>query len=441
MPFRIKPEEVRACVQVLPDVAELSPLVGGGEEMWLVGGAIRDMLLERPVADLDFATPGDPTPLARAFARSVKGHWFFLDEGRRQSRVAIREGNECRTCDFAPLRAGDLEGDLRLRDFTVNALAIPLRAQGVGELLDPLGALHDLETRTLRGGSARVFEDDPLRVLKGVRHAVILGFAVEEETAEHMRRAAPGVSGIAPERLRVELGSIFAAAPIASALLLMQSLDLARPLFGPAAELAWEDGTLFAARCEEVLETLGRESAGGALITEEIEAGLSRGALLKLAAFGRGFAASEMIAWGRRFKLSRRAGAILAALASLDPAPAGEMNRLPPGRPRGVWVAGLGRHPIEALILLGALGPGEPSAAAETIRALLSDFLLHAEDGRVPDLVDGQWVRERLGLPPGPAVGKVLAALRREETAGRVRTPGEGRKFLESFAKKWIDNP
>lgn len=439
MPLRIEPADLPTFVQRLSDIAALCPLLGD-EGGWLVGGAVRDMFLGRPISDIDLAFPGDPTPLARAFARQTGGHWFFLDPQRNQSRVAIRDEDECRTIDFAPLRESDLTGDLRLRDFTINALAIPLKREGPGDLLSLPGALSDLENRILRGCSAGVFNDDPLRVLKGVRHAVTLGFAVEGETLESMRSAAPAIPGVAPERLRAELGKIFSAAPVASALDLMCSLDLAEPLFGADVRRFWDNGTRLAVRCEKLLETLGRDGGAPSLAGEEIEENLPRGALLKLAAFGRPLSSPEMIAWASRFKLSRRAGAILSALSHLDPAPAQEMESIPPGRPRAVWVAAFGRHPVEALIFLALLRQEEPSASARILRPFLHDFLRYSEDGRVPDLVDGRWMRQHLGIT-GPAIGEALVALRKEEAAGRVRNVAEGRKFLEFFVKKEIDNP
>ncbi|MBQ6668991.1 MAG: CCA tRNA nucleotidyltransferase, partial [Deltaproteobacteria bacterium] len=93
----------------------------------LVGGAVRDALLGRPVHDWDVITPEKADDLARRFAQSLNGTWFELDAERGYSRVCLAQGS----VDFAPWRAATLEEDLRARDFTINALAFPLHETGM----------------------------------------------------------------------------------------------------------------------------------------------------------------------------------------------------------------------------------------------------------------------------------------------------------------------
>jgi len=188
----------------------LASLLTPDVECFLVGGALRDWQLGRPVADLDFAVSCDPTELARNFAAAVGGHWFMLDAGRRQSRVVSRkQAAPPFTYDFAPYRADDLAGDLRLRDFTINALALPIVAcNGLPPLIDPLGGLSHLQCGLLRACSSGVFQDDPLRILKGVRHCTALGLAVEPRTLNWMRVATGLLPKVAAERVRTELTGI-----------------------------------------------------------------------------------------------------------------------------------------------------------------------------------------------------------------------------------------
>ena len=93
-------------------------------ESYLVGGAIRDLLLGRPISDLDLISPGNPTELAKKFASLVGGHWFWLDQEHQQSRVVLKQNEPNTTFDFAPFRAPDLKNDLLDRDFTINAIAL-----------------------------------------------------------------------------------------------------------------------------------------------------------------------------------------------------------------------------------------------------------------------------------------------------------------------------
>jgi tRNA nucleotidyltransferase/poly(A) polymerase len=168
-----------------------------GVEAFVVGGAVRDELLGRPVVDIDVATR-DPEVAARIYAGLAKGALFPLSERHGAWRVAFRDG---RTVDFTPLR-GDIEGDLRTRDFTINAIALP--AAG-GERVDPLGGVPDLEARRLRAVSETVFDDDPLRLLRAVRLEDELGFTLDEPTERLVRERAARVVEPAGERVLDEL--------------------------------------------------------------------------------------------------------------------------------------------------------------------------------------------------------------------------------------------
>src|SRR5918999_5223029 len=149
-------------------------LAVGEEEAYVVGGAVRDELLGREVVDVDVACR-DPENAARAYARFSGGALFPLSERHGAWRVAFRSG---RTVDFTPLRDG-IEADLGTRDFTINAIAVPV---GGGEHVDPHGGRGDLFRGVVRAVSDSVFIDDPLRLLRAVRIEEELGFRMDEHT-------------------------------------------------------------------------------------------------------------------------------------------------------------------------------------------------------------------------------------------------------------------
>ena len=343
------------------------------------------------------------------------------------------------TYDFAPFRVPGLAGDLRLRDFTANALAVPLAPSGAaGDLFDPLDGRADLAARRLRACSPGVFGDDPLRVLKGVRHAAVLGFALEEETVSRMREAVALLGRVAPERVRAELAAISAAAPVVRSLTLLRDLGLDREIFGPpAAGGGTQEGLRLAGRMEEVLAALAAAADLTALAATEFEAGLSRAALLKLAAFLRGYRPAGQLERLAGLRLGRKAAAVLSGLTALPAEKAQEAERLPAyGRGRALWAAELASSPVDALLFLPLLRPEAPAAALGRVLPLLRDYLeVAGEGGRIADLVDGHWLRENLGLEEGRGVGEALTALRREEIAGRVRTPEAAREFLRDRQK------
>jgi hypothetical protein len=168
-----------------------------GVEAYVVGGAVRDELLGRPVIDVDVSC-ADPAAAARVYRQLAGGAVFPLSERHGAWRVALPGG---RTVDFTPLRAG-IEVDLGTRDFTINAIAVP--AAG-GEYIDPFEGRRDLETGVVRAVSATVFEDDSLRLLRAVRFEEELGFRLDEETEALLRASAGRAADPAGERLLGEL--------------------------------------------------------------------------------------------------------------------------------------------------------------------------------------------------------------------------------------------
>jgi len=182
---------------------ELAQEVLDGAEAWVVGGAVRDALLGRPLIDLDIAC-AEPERAAREYARRSGGAPFPLSERHGAWRVALDDG---RTVDFTPLPYG-IERDLATRDFTINAIAEPLAG---GELFDPSGGREDIAFRTIRAVSDSVFEDDPLRLLRAVRLEDELGFHLAPLTEELVRRDAQLVVEPAGERILAELRRLTAA--------------------------------------------------------------------------------------------------------------------------------------------------------------------------------------------------------------------------------------
>lgn len=169
-----------------------------GEEAWIVGGAVRDALLGKPVLDVDVACR-DPREAARRFARRFGGSPFPLSERHGAWRVVAGASNE--TVDFTPL-PHEIEDDLATRDFTFNAIAVPVDGGGVR---DPFEGRADLEQRIVRAVSDSVFEDDPLRLLRAVRLEDELGFRMDEGTEGLARASARLVTRPAGERVLGEL--------------------------------------------------------------------------------------------------------------------------------------------------------------------------------------------------------------------------------------------
>ena len=191
-----------------PPLVERVRLALPDQELYLVGGAVRDAFLGRSAPDLDFAVPANGIGVARRAADALGGDYLTLDHERDTGRVIVSDGGKRIYLDFAGYRsfpggtAYGLEADLRGRDFTINAIAYDLRS---GALLDPLEGGADLRAKRIRMCGPTSMSDDPIRVLRGVRLAALLGFQIDPGTRAAMKDAAPRLAGASPERLRDEL--------------------------------------------------------------------------------------------------------------------------------------------------------------------------------------------------------------------------------------------
>jgi poly(A) polymerase len=194
-------------------------------EAYATGGFLRDALLGVPIHDLDISITGDPLQLAPELADTFNGNYFALDEERKLVRVLIPAHDL--HLDLLPFE-GRIEDDLMTRDFTVDAMAAPVTEVAAGSvmLIDPTDGFRDLHNRTIRLVSEEALVSDPLRLLRGVRLAVLLDFSIEPLTGEAIRRHAALIEGVSAERQRDELVQILRTPRAAMGLRLMDELGL-----------------------------------------------------------------------------------------------------------------------------------------------------------------------------------------------------------------------
>src|SRR4051794_26204264 len=196
--------------------------------VYVVGGAVRDLLLGAHPADVDVACL-DPLACARTLRRKV------IRLGREEHISAYRAIDGEHAYDFAALLDGAIEPDLGRRDFTINAMAVDL---GTGALLDPHGGRRDLEAGLVRMVDAANFDDDPLRMLKAIRMAVRLDFEIDEATVAAIRPRAAALARVAAERVAYELSVIFSANAFRRAVALLHETALDAALFGRELDAA-----------------------------------------------------------------------------------------------------------------------------------------------------------------------------------------------------------
>lgn len=215
-------------------------LVAAGHECYLVGGSVRDALMDRPISDLDLTTDARPPQIKAVIDGWADAIWL---QGERFGTVGANKGGD--TFEITTFRAdvytpesrkpevtfGDsIEVDLGRRDFTVNALALRLPDL---ELIDPFGGLGDLVTKTLRTPLAAEisFGDDPLRMMRAARFTATLQFTPVDEVVDQMRAMRSRMQIVSAERVRDELNKLLLAEDPGPGLWLMARTGLADEFF------------------------------------------------------------------------------------------------------------------------------------------------------------------------------------------------------------------
>jgi poly(A) polymerase len=263
---------------------------------------------------------------------------------------------------------------------------------------------------------------------------VALGLAIEPRTLNWMRAATELLPRVAAERVRAELAGIFAADAASRGLLLLRELDLLEALLGPCrGPESFQQGLDRLDRASQVVDCLAAVDRPQWL-DRELEAGLSRRTLLKVAAFLSGYEPSDPQVFFARWRCSRNTASLGASLVALSPERFEELTHLGSGRRgRALWAATFGPGPCDHLAYLPILAELPAARAVEKILPILDALRAVMRNGRIPDLVDGDWVRKELGLE-GEAIGRALNSLRQAEISGQVGSAEAAKEFLRSIA-------
>jgi len=453
--------------------------LGAGRPLWLVGGAVRQLMASEPVADLDVAVAGDALALGRRLADRLEARFVVLDEGRGAGRVVGAVG-QALPIDVVDLRAPTLEGDLRARDFTINALAAPLAdllRDGSATVIDPTGGLADLRTRVVRLCGPAAIVDDPVRVLRGVRLAMHGGWGLDPGAEEAMHAGARLVVGVAAERVRDELVGILGEPRAAVGLRMLDRLGVLAALLPESAPMrataqplphhfdVWEHSIRAVEGVDALLADLDALAPWGPGLREHLGeplgGGLTRRETLRLAAllhdvakpetrteqagrvrfFGHDAAGARRAASiAERLRLPGRASRVLERLVAehLRPmhlAQAGEITR----RARFRFFRDLGDEVSDLLLLsladAAALTGGSPLAVwagdgGAVVRTLMAGAEAEVTAATRPPLLRGEEVMAAFHLGPGPAVGRLLERAREAQALGLVATRDEALDYL-----------
>ena len=364
----------------------------------LVGGAVRDALLNRlsSTPDLDLVVPDDALGQTRALAKRLGGACVVLDEARDMGRLVVHGW----TIDLARREGASLVADLRRRDYRINAIALELTP--TPQLVDPTGGLSDLKTGLLTAVAEQNLIDDPLRLLRGLRLSAELGFTIAAATWPMLARHRHLLPRAAPERIQVELDKLVRAPWAEAALAQLHASGLIQPW---AASTTIDSQALEAETLEQRTNLLSDDELEQVLPLLRITALLSDEGLQQLRFSRRTIQRCKRLrSWQQRNRTQ--------ALSDLP-----EEERLKLHTDLGV----------DLLALIVQLPPEHRQTWLQRWRDP-HDLLFHPRPA-----IDGNTLQDKLEIPPGPALGKLIKYLAVEQAFGRL----EGQEAALTAARDW----
>lgn len=439
--------------EYLSQVLALKP---SGEKIFLVGGAVRDILLQKPGKDLDLVCSFDTRVIAKKLADQLGGAFFMLDPERNTSRVILFNGEKIRLVfDFARMQGEEILADLVKRDFTINAMAFDL--EDPDRIIDPLGGANDLSHKILRSCSPGAFLDDPVRVIRAVRYAVDLNLRIEPQTLVQLKKAVSAISNISIERRRDEFWKILDSSHPDLGLRLCGQLGILTEM-GIGGTVQNEKALAHLRSIHQLFtafERVGKNDSPQGLITtsfllrmgrfrEQIihylhelnPAGRTRRSLDLLAGYLQHFSSSEHSRAIQQLSLSKGERDTLVSLyenqTRLD-----EWEGLPDRRQLYrffqnapvdlgfIWLAEKMSEPIAELTQENWL---RSTAICER---LVQVWLEEPEILHPKPILSGKDLMLELDMGPGPELGRLLDGLIEEQAAGTVQTKKDALQWAE----------
>ncbi|MBM3125950.1 MAG: CCA tRNA nucleotidyltransferase [Chloroflexi bacterium] len=380
-----------------------------GMNIYLVGGIIRDLLLDRRVEEMDVVVEGDAGKLGLRLHNEHGGKltrhhrfktatWFYSESGALDL-VTARSETYPTPGALPVIETASILDDLRRRDFTINAMAAKVEKEQPGELLDIFNGRSDLDRKIIRILHRRSFVDDPTRMLRALRYEQRYGFRIDDGTSECMNSEALKIlSGMSGERIRYEFESILREKHPAGMMRRAQELGLLRafnpelPAFNPSYELLLES-------------------------VPPIEFGISNEPLaLGMAIWLADVSPQQIRQIARRLDFPRRLSIVCLSAAEIRSWLPGKSQDLKPSQ----WTENLEKHPPFAIYVTWLLSQAAP----------LRDYLVNWRNIR-PHATGETLIA--LGLPPGPQYKRLISRLRRAWLDGEIHSEQEERELLHKL--------
>jgi tRNA nucleotidyltransferase (CCA-adding enzyme) len=396
---------------VLDAIAAVSDPYAG---VYLVGGSVRDILLGEPNFDVDVVVEGDAITLANRLAEKLDGrvraHRTFgtavvlYGADGRVDVVTARSESYHAPAVLPVVELGTIDEDLHRRDFTINAMAVSLKGDGLGELVDPFGGRDDLEAGRIRVLHERSFIDDPTRILRAIRYEDRYGFRMDDDTARLARAciATGHVGDLSGARLRDELIALLEEGDVSHAIPRLAELGAEKEIHPHV--VADDEAVRLFDRLRELKEQYGLDIPAWRLGLE---------------ALARNLPHEEIGPWLHGLKIRRRDGDLITAAIEDGPRIAEQ----------------LGRDSLTPADVVALAEPRAPDAPLFAL-ALADQPQLHDYFGRLESIeleIDGADIAA-LGLAESPRVGEILAEVRRRKLNGEL----DGRESELDAARELI---
>lgn len=449
------------------------------EGIYLVGGAVRDALLNKPIHDLDFICTDDTRAIARKAANHLGGSFFCMDEERETYRVILSKGSDCKFLDFMTMRGGSLLADLNLRDFSMNAMAIDL--QDPQKLIDPLKGAQALRDKKLIACREDTFVTDPVRILRGIRFAAEGGYSIDPQTRTWMKQAVSGLDGTSIERKREEFFRMLGQRKAATSL---RALDWLGSLPSLIPELVSIRENTLPVQWENLLSGIEQWWALKDLISGEYPADGAPDILLGLPVLKLGNYRNELHDHFLHDMDSERTHAGLTVFARMvsfvafragrNETTTGIARRFHLSRAEIHWIEKfhLGYRSVSTLLsqdtpispvqiyryfkLTGESGidailfcladelvllrsTGQIDAWEKMLtqsRLFMETYWRHPEVVYPPAIVTGDDLVQIFHLPPGPALGDLIEQMREEQAAGTITDRHQALEWIRSRIEK-----
>ncbi len=480
-------------------------------KIFLVGGSLRDLLLGRKTKDFDLVPEGDAERFARDFAREVRGSFVLLDDKNRiyrvvKQKISRKKDKQTFNLDFSQMRGKKIEDDLLLRDFTIDAMALRLdeiegsfrtlrRPKSLDRLIiDPSGGIRDLKNKKVRRTSRKIFDDDPLRLLRGYRLAATLEFTIEKKTEDEIKKKVNLIKRVARERIRDELFKILASPQSHLFFRRLHRIGLLQRIV-PEIEIMkerrenyyhreglWGHSLETLKSLEEILANLVKlfpRTRGKIMahLDEKIFGEVERKSLLKWAAifhdigkpetvrrekgrvrfFGHEEAGTSLVTEiMERLKFSNKASKIVQKTVEHHMRP-GNLSEAPRLTDRAIhrFFRDLSEDGVDTLLLSLAdrysyrkiLPERNRKLAIEAgrkamkkqeaiVRKMLKKYYYHKEKILPEPLLRGDEIMESFNIPQGPVIGKLLKSVREAQAEGKLKNREEALQFLKKILEE-----